>query len=644
MTICFPIKTTASCATMLAAALLIAPSFGGDLESNRGWGSFGAVPGGGSYSALDQVNRDTVNGLEVAWVHRSGHIDRFEEGMRPASYEVTPIFANNHLYTCTPINRILAIDPETGAEKWAFDPHENLIADDPNPFHCRGVSYWQADELVKEAVCQKRIFNGDRDGRLFAVDADTGRPCEDFGDGGFVDLEDSRYGGTGNIFMTSPPALLGDAVIVAGAVGDNIRADSADGVIRALDARTGELLWRLVTIPEHLRDTTGGADVWPPYTVDTERNMVFMPTGSPSVDVYGAERGDPIPYANALLAIDGATGEVIWHYQIVHHDLFDYDLPAQPLLVDLNRGGESVPAVIQITKMGTVFVFHRETGEPLFPIEERPVPASDIPGEMAAPTQPFPVKPEPFAHQILHEEDIFGFTSWDRNKCRESLRSLRYDGIFTPPSERGSLMLPSPAGGGNWGGAAFEPKRNVLIVKANNIGMVIRLIPGAGDPEQSGYQEGSTVVSYMEGTPYRLELGMWISPFEVPCNPPPWGELSAIDMDTGEYLWRQPLGQVSFGPFNLIKTPKSWGSPTVGGPIVTGGGLIFIAATMDSTFRALDVGTGQELWSAQLPAPGMAVPMTYETGGRQYVVIAAGGSTLVGTALSDHLIAYALPE
>lgn len=642
----FPTKTRAFCTAMLVAVVAIAGSSAADLESNRGWGTFGATPGGGRYSALNQINRNTVDDLEVAWIHRSGHADRFEDGVRPASYEVTPIFANNHLYICTAVNRVLAIDPETGTEKWAFDPHLQLIDDERKGFQCRGVSYWQAEKPLRETACQKRVFHGDLDGRLFAVDADTGRPCEDFGDGGFVDLKDSRYGGTGTIFLTSPVAVLGDALIVGGAVGDNIRADSADGVIRALDARTGELLWRLVTIPEHLRDKTGGADVWTPHTVDAERNMVFMPTGSPSVDVYGAQRGDPIPYANALLAMDGATGEVIWHYQIVHHDLFDYDLPALPLLADLQRGGETVPAVIQVTKMGTVFVFHRETGEPLFPIEERPVPASDIPGEMAAQTQPFPVKPEPFAHQVVREEDIFGMTFWDRKKCQESFRSLRYDGIFTPPSERGSLSFPSPAGGANWGSAAFEPTRNVLIVKSNNVGMVTRLVPtAAGDTEdQPVYEEGGTVTGYMGGTPYSFELGMWASPFGVPCNPPPWGEISAIDMDTGEYVWRRPLGKVPFGPFNLFNSPESWGSPMVGGPIVTGGGLVFIAATMDSIFRALDINTGEELWSAKLPAPGMAVPMTYEAGGRQYVVIAAGGNTLIGSALSDHLIAYALPE
>jgi quinoprotein glucose dehydrogenase len=615
-----------------------------DLASNRGWGSYGAVPGGGRYSALSQINRNTVSRLELAWVHSSGDSDRYEKGAQPASYEVTPILANNHLYICTPTNRIVAIHPETGAEKWVFDPHADLIAGAPNPFHCRGVSYWQADRPVPNSPCQKRVFKGDREGRLFAVDADKGVACKDFGDGGFVDLTDPLYGGTGNIFLTSPTAVLGDALIVGGAVGDNIRADSADGVIRALDVRTGKLLWRLVTIPEHMADMTGGADVWPPYTVDIERNMVFMPTGSPSVDVYGASRTDPIPYANALLAMNGATGEVIWHRQLVHHDLFDFDLPDQPLLVDLRRNNKTVPAVIQITKMGTVFVFHRETGEPLFPIEERPVPVSDIPGEVSAPTQPVPLKPAPFSHQAIRETEIFGLTFWDRGRCRDSLRSLRYEGIFTPPSERGSLFFPSPAGGGNWGGAAFEPTRGLLIVKAQNVAMVSRLIPIANRINPQPSSEGNVMQGPLDGTPYRLEGSIWLSPWGIPCNPPPWGEISAIDMNTGEYLWRRPLGQVAFGPFNLFKTPESWGSPIVGGPIVTGGRLIFVAGAMDSTLRALDVDTGRELWSAELPVPGMAVPMTYEVGGRQYVVIAAGGNVAAGTAVSDQLLAYALPR
>ena len=457
-----------------------------------------------------------------------------------------------------------------------------------------------------------------------------------------LDMSTPDHGGTGHIRFTSPPSILKDTIIVAGSVGDNIRANQPDGVIRAFDARTGMMQWRLVTIPESMSDKTGNADVWPPYSVDVERNLVFIPTGSPSPDFYGVLRNDPSPYANALLAIDVATGQVKWHYQIVHHDLLDYDLPAQPIVADITRAGRKVPAVIQITKMGTIFVFNRETGEPLFPIEEVAVPASDIPGEMASPTQPRPVKPEPFSSQIIKEKDIFGLTFWDRGKCRESFKALRYEGPFTPPSLQGSLTFPASTGGGNWGGAAYDPVRNRLIVKAQNLAFTSRLFP-IGDPNIPNIPEtaGSRV---MEGTPYYLLLGRWLSPFGVPCNPPPWGELVAIDLDSGDQAWRRPVGQVPFGPFNILKSPAAWGSPIVGGPMITAGGLIFMAATFDPVFRAFDIDTGKELWSTPLPSPAMAVPMTYEFEGQQYVVIAAGGSILAETELSDEMFAFALPS
>ena len=304
--------------------------------------------------------------------------------------------------------------------------------------------------------------------------------------------------------MTSPKAVLGDALIIGGAVGDNVKADSTDGIVRALDVRTGALKWRLLLVPEYLSKATGGADVWPPFVVDPDRNMAFIATGSPSVDVYGAGRTDPIPYANALLAIDGETGAVVWHYQIVHHDLFDYDLPAQPILTTIVRDGETIPVVVQITKMGTVFVFHRETGDPLFPIEERPVPASDIPGETAFPTQPMPLSPAPFSRSTLNEDDIFGLTFWDRGQCKESFRALRYEGMFTPPSEQGALVFPSP-GGGNWGGAAVDPTQNLLIVKGQNFGNIFRLVSAAsGDPS-----DGGSLNRFIEGAPYRIEGGRW---------------------------------------------------------------------------------------------------------------------------------------
>ena len=614
-----------------------------DPATNVIWSAYGAIPGGGRYSALDQINRDNVKTLERAWTHSSGHAQRAAAMGRGASYQVTPLYVNDTLYICTPFNRVIALNPETGKEVWFFDPHDSLFADAAVPSTCRGVSYWQAENPKADALCEKRVFKGDRDGRIFAVDADTGKACEDFGIGGAVDLKVPENGGTGRIFMSSPQAILGDSVIIGGAVGDNVKADSTDGVIRALDARTGDLLWRLVLVPEHLQDVTGGADVWPPFTVDEEREVAFIATGSPSVDVYGAGRTDPIPYANALLAIDGASGEVLWHYQIVHHDLFDYDLPSQPILTTIQRDGVDVPVVVQITKMGTVFVFHRETGEPIFPIEEISAPESDIPGEVASPTQPMPSLPDPFSHQRVAEDKIFGLTFWDRNKCRESFEALRYEGMFTPSSEQGSLIFPSPGGGGNWGGAAVDPTRQLLIVKGQNFANTFKLVPAGNNPESAGLFEQSTLNRYMEGTPYRIDGGRWESPFGVPCNPPPWGELSAIDLNSGGTVWRRPLGQVPFGPFNLFKSPKAWGGPISGGPIITGGGLIFIGATMEGDFRALDIDTGETLWSTTMDVPAMAVPMTYRVNGRQYVVVAAGGSALVGTPLDDRLVAFVLP-
>jgi quinoprotein glucose dehydrogenase len=608
--------------------------------TNETWIAYGGVPGGGRYSALDQINRDTVDDLEIAWTHSTGHAARAKALGRGASYQVTPLYVNNLLYICTPLNRMLALDPETGEEVWAFDPHEHLFEDDAVASTCRGVAYWEAVDPRPNTPCEKRVFKGDRQGRMFAVDADSGDFCSDFGTGGFVDLKVPENGGTGRVFMTSPQAVLGDSVIIGGAVGDNVAADSTDGVIRAIDVRSGALLWRLVLVPEHLSDATGGADVWPPFTVDVDRNVAYIATGSPSVDVYGAGRTDPIPYANALLAVDGATGTVLWHYQIVHHDLFDYDLPSQPILTDVKRDGVSVPAVVQITKMGTVFAFNRDTGKPLFPIEEQPAPVTDIPGEVSSPTQPMPRKPEPFSHQAVSEDEVFGLTFWDRNKCKESFRALRYDGMFTPASEKGTLIFPSPGGGGNWGGAAVDPTRQVLIVKGQNFGNIFRLVPA----ESGSTNNGGSLNRFMEGTPYRINGGRWESPFGVPCNPPPWGEISAIDLNAGETLWRRPLGQVPFGPFGLMNSPKAWGGPISGGPMITAGGLIFIGATMEGAFRALDISTGNTVWSVTLDTPAMAVPMTYAVNGKQYVVIAAGGSVLVGTDLSDQLVAFALPN
>ncbi len=581
----------------------------------------------------------------MAWTYHSGDLSDYGSDLGPTSLEVTPILANDLLYLCTPLNRIIALDPASGTKVWSFDPHDGLIRSERQAKHCRGVAYWASGTATGDAFCEKRVFRGDGEGHVFAVDADTGRPCGDFGRGGVVRLSDYDPRGVGGFSLTSPPVILGDLVIVAGAVGDNIRANAPDGTVRAFDVLSGTQRWSFTSIPEAMSAATGGADVWPPLSVDVASNRVFIPFGSPSPDPFGGNRLEPIPYANALVVLDGANGEPVWHQQLVHHDVFDYDLPAQPTLIEIRREGEVIEAVAQITKMGTVFVFRRDNGEPLFPIEERPVPQTDIPEERTAPTQPHPVLPAPFALQRISEEDVWGFTFWDRGKCLESFRSLRYEGPYTPPSLQGSLVLPSTGGGGNWGGVAYDPGRNLLVTKSHNYGYVFRLVPLDSD-EARGKSNAHPMSREMIGTPYRVEGRRWLSPWGAPCSRPPWGELTAMDLANGETKWRIPLGQVSVGPFDLFKTPKAWGSPNIGGPIITAGGLIFIAATMDSRFRALDVDTGQELWRADLPAPGMAVPMTYQAGpeGRQFIVIAAGGNSLVQTKLSDALVAFWLRQ
>ena len=628
-----------------AVSTLSLGTWADDLKDNRGWGSYGGVPGGGRYSALDQINRTNVDSLEVAWTYHSGDLPEYESELGPSSLQVTPILANGLLYICTPFNRVIALKPETGEEIWAFDPHGTLVEPERRLRPCRGVAYWEAETDTRTATCAKRVFKGDRAGRVFAIDANTGKPCEDFGHGGYVDLADFEHHGIGTPSLSSPPVILKDMVIVGGGVGDNVRANAPDGAVRAFDVRSGEQRWSFTMVPESMRDVTGGADVWPPFTVDVEANRVFVPTGSPSPDSYGGNRTAEMPYANALLVLDGDTGEPIWHRQLVHHDVFDYDLPAQPTLVEIRRGEEVVDAVAQITKMGLLFVFERDLGEPVFPIEEVPVPQSDIPEERTAPTQPRPVLPEAIAMRHLKEEDVWGLTFWDRGKCRDSFRALRYEGPYTPPSAQGSLLFPGPGGGGNWGGVAYDPNSNTLIVKSQNIGFIFQLAPFDSEVEKNSFQH-SALSRPMIGTPYRVNGFRWLSPWGVPCSPPPWGELMAFDLTTGKTRWRIPLGQVSFGPFDWFTTPRAWGSPGTGGPMVTAGGLVFIASSMDGRFRSFDVNTGKELWRTELPAPAMTVPMTYTAGpdDRQFVVIAAGGDGRFGTRLNDAIVAFTLPQ
>lgn len=619
------------------------------------WKFFGRDAGGSQHSPLEVINTTNVHRLKTAWVHRSGD---FREGPSPrgSAFQATPLYVNDSLYYCTPFNRVFALDPATGQPRWVFDPHR------PDPANgraalsppleyssrCRGVAYWQAtEENLKATRCQRRIFKNGDAARVYALDADTGQLCADFGAAnghpGWVSHADFENHGTGLLASaSSPPLVLGEVVISATMVDDGI-ANARDGIVRAFDVRSGALVWEFNPIPQQYREQSGAANVWSTISADPARNLVFLPTTSPSTDYYGGERRFEIPLANAIVALDGATGAVVWSRQVVNHDLFDYDLVGHPLLVDILREGRRVPAALLQTKMGWLFGFDRATGQPLWPIIERPVPASDVPGERAAPTQPVPVGMAPFARQVMTRDQLFGLTPIDRAACQREFDRLRYDGMYTPPSLRGSILFPSALGGGNWGGAAYDPRTNLLIIKAENLATVLRVIAKENPAAEDQKPSKNYLTRPLKGTPYRVEGEIFRSPLGIPCTPTPWGTLTALDLASGKIRWQIPLGQIRKAGITIPKS-ANWGSPNVGGPITTAGGLTFIGATMDNQLRALDTATGKELWSADLPVPGMAVPMTYRVGGKQFVVIAAGGSATAETPLGDYLIAFSLDE
>lgn len=614
------------------------------------WPLFGGNGGGSQYSGLDQINRKNVRGLKVAWTHKSGDIiDDPVNKARSTVYEVTPIHANNHLYYCTPLNRVFALDPATGKERWVFDAHavdpatgRPLVKDERRAGICRGVTYWESGAPHAGAQCEKRVFRADTKGHVFALDADTGKPCRDFGSGkghpGYVSNWD--YPVHGNDPMrgtTAPPSVIGDVLVTSSNANDSV-TNANDGVIRGWDARSGKLLWEFNPIPEPYRDVTGAANAWGGITVDEKLGLIYVPTTSPSPDFFGGTRRFDMPLVSALVALDAGTGEVRWSFQTVHHDLFDYDNGAHPLLVTITKDGRKRDVAILPTKMGFIYVFDRATGESLWPIREVPVPASSMPGDKASPTQPAPQGIATFAHQTMNRDSAWGVTPLDRWICRSRYDGYRHDGMFTPPSLQGSVALPSVFGGGNWGGAAYDPQSNQLIVKAQNISMILKLTK-LGEADTAGANGFSS--RELKGTPYWFSGSPFLSPLGIPCNAPPWGTLTAIDMGTGQITWQKPLGQSRrFGL--LVPETFGWGAANVAGPLITKGGLVFIGATMDGMFRALDVRNGEELWRSRLPAPGVAVPMSYHADGRQYVVIAAGGAARLYPELNDAIVAYTL--
>jgi quinoprotein glucose dehydrogenase len=622
------------------------------------WIAYGRDPGGMRHSPLDQITPENVETLEVAWTYHTGEIATYEgtDLARAAAFEATPLMVDGVLYFSTPSNRVIALDAATGAERWVHDPQIDRSRD-YSEITSRGVSLWTDSTKLPNAPGHRRLFHGTLDGRLIALDADSGRPSTEFGDGGSIDLtEGIALLDPGNYQVTSPPAIIGDLVVIGSAIGDNRAVESERGIVRAYDARTGELRWIWDPIPREPGDPgydtwngpsahrTGGANAWPPISADLERDLVFVPTTAASPDYYGGERLGENLFANCVVALRASTGELVWAFQTVHHDLWDYDVPMQPALISLERNGKIVDAVTVGTKVGHVFVLDRETGEPLFPVEERPVPASDVPGEEAWPTQPFPAQLPVFGLRELSPEDAWGPTPELQAAAREVIAALRSEGPFTPASLQGSIQAPSNAGGFNWGGLSYDPERRILIGAVNRFAAVIRLIPR--DDSSADANEGERFgleAAEQRGTPYTLERSLLISPETMlPLSPPPWGTLAAINLADGTLAWEVPLGMLADPA--VLPGAEAWGSVHFGGPTTTGGGLTFIGATIDGYFRAFDTQTGELLWQDQLPFPAQSTPMTYAVNGKQFVVIAAGGHGKLGTPLGDAVVAYALPE
>ncbi|HPE47737.1 MAG TPA: pyrroloquinoline quinone-dependent dehydrogenase [Hyphomonas sp.] len=620
----------------------------------QAWTAYGGDAQGTRYSAAGQIAPDNVGQLEIAWTFRTGALDGHEDIIRDTAFETTPILVENKLIFCTQFNEVIAVDPGTGKEIWRHDPNVPTDVNPANQYTCRGVSYWKSSAGDATGSCASRVFMGTVDSRLIALDVATGAPCEAFGVNGEVKIEPSlKLRWPGEFQITSAPAVIGDTVVTGSAIGDNLRTNAPKGTVHTFDALTGAEKWIFNPVPVDPEDPamaswagdsaarTGHANVWSTISVDPVRGLVILPTSSASPDYYGGNRAGDNHYADSIVALDAETGAVVWHFQTVHHDVWDYDLPAQPGLYQIWRDGTPHDVVTQTTKTGLVFVIDRDTGAPFLPVEERPVPQDGAAGEALSPTQPFPVTP-PIVPNTLKPGDAFGVTLWDKMNCASRFRGLRADGLFTPPTEQGTLAYPFQGGGNNWGSTAFDPTRNLLVVNMSSLAGFAQLTrkPEGEDHPANQIKDGAEF-SPMEGAPYTMRRSPVLSPLGLPCSPPPWGVLAGVDISTGNIVWRRTFGTTrDLAPGGLA---LKLGTPNLGGPIVTSSGLVFIGAAMDDYLRAFDVETGKELWKGRLPAGGQATPMTYEYDGRQYVVIAAGGHGTAGTHLGDSLVAFALP-
>ncbi|HZH42181.1 MAG TPA: pyrroloquinoline quinone-dependent dehydrogenase [Gemmatimonadales bacterium] len=609
-------------ATVLLSALTVPLA----VQAQSDWPAYGHDAGGSRFSPLTQIDSTNVQKLKLAWVYRTGDLMHMY-----SRFEATPILAGGVLYVSTPLGRVSALDPATGAERWSYDARVDLTRD-YGDFANRGVSYWKDANGA-------RVFLATVDARLIALDAATGKPVQSFGDSGTVDLvkgigNPPAY--PGEYEVTSPPAVIGDLLVVGSSISDNVRANAPSGVVRAYDARTGALRWSFDPFPAGPQ--TGAANAWSIISADPARDLVFVPVGSASPDFYGVDRPGEDHYANSVVALRASTGKMVWSFQVVHHDLWDYDVPAQPVVFTLHKNGHAFPALAVATKMGHLFILDRRNGKPLVPVVERPVPRSDIPGEVSSLTQPFPPPAYRFVPETLSSAQAFGVNPEGKAFCQAWMDSLRYQGIFTPSSLQGSIHFPGHIGGFNWSGVSVDEADGILVAPVNEIAMAVTLIPRDSLAAVRA-RHPDTEFGSQRGTPYASMRQNLLALNGPPCNAPPWGELVGFDLARDRVKWRVPNGAIPG------LEGQHTGSPSLGGVLLTRGGLVFSGGTLDNRFRAYDITTGKVLWDSPLPVGGHALPATYAVGGRQYVVIAAGGHDrlhLGPPVLGDFVYAFAL--
>ncbi|MBN9076544.1 MAG: hypothetical protein BGN87_13915 [Rhizobiales bacterium 65-79] len=626
------------------------------------WINYGGSNAADHFTPAAQITPQNAGKLEKVWEFHTGDKEPpASEGIEYA-FENTPLKVGDNLYVCTPSQMVIDIDPSTGTQKWRFDPKVKKAAlQNVYDATCRGVAYWEAPPGTPQ--CPRRIIYGTTDGRLLAVDADTGKPCTSFGDNGAANLLQG-IGDTipGFFSANSAPTIVNDVVVLGHQVVDNQKLNAPSGVVRGWDALTGRMLWawdmdrpdQSGPPPQGKTYSRSTPNVWSMIAGDDKLGLVYLPMGNRAADYWGGGRTpQEEKYSSAVVALDVKTGKPRWSFQTIHHDLWDYDLGSQPTLVDWPTADGTVPALIQASKRGELFVLDRRTGKPLMPVEEKPVPQGTSEGDHTAPTQPYSVKMPEFSGDTLKASDMWGISPIDQLWCRIQFQKARYQGEFTPPVEAKSgswIEYPGDNGGMDWGGIAYDPSNKILVVNSNRMPDMKVKVPrdkvkakpiGERSQKEMGELGGPQV-----GAPFGIVSNKWISPLGDPCIAPPWGFLSGIGIPSGKLLWKKPIGTAAAnGPFGIPShLDITIGTPNNGGSVVTKGGVTFIAATLDDYIRAFDTKTGKQLWRDKLPAGGQATPISYVEKGRQYVVIAAGGHHFMDTTLGDSVVAYALPE